>query len=154
MSEFCLPVRVYYEDTDAAGVVYYANYLRFIERARTDWLRTLGVDQGALMQSHGIAFAVRALEADYFKPGRLDDELMVRSTLEEVGRAQVVFRQNVMRGEELLFSARVRVVSFDPATARAAAIPKAVQEKFKEMLSERSERVEGKAPGAEQAECT
>ncbi|HWV17435.1 MAG TPA: tol-pal system-associated acyl-CoA thioesterase [Rhodocyclaceae bacterium] len=154
MSEFCLPVRVYYEDTDAAGVVYYANYLRFIERARTDWLRTLGVDQGALMQSHGIAFAVRALEADYFKPGRLDDELMVRSTLEEVGRAQVVFRQNVMRGEELLFSARVRVVSFDPATARAAAIPKAVQEKFKEMLSERSERVEGKAPGAEQPECT
>ena len=131
MSEFCLPVRVYYEDTDAAGVVYYANYLRFIERARTDWLRTLGVDQSALMQSDGIAFAVRALEADYFKPGRLDDELMVRSTLEEVGRAQVVFLQNVMRGEELLFSARVRVVSFDPATARAAAIPKAIQEKFK-----------------------
>ena len=82
MSEFSLPVRVYYEDTDAAGVVYYANYLRFIERARTDWLRTLGVDQGALMQNHGIAFAVRSLEADYFKPGRLDDELLVRSTLE------------------------------------------------------------------------
>ena len=133
MSEFCLPVRVYYEDTDAAGVVYYANYLRFIERARTDWLRTLGVDQGALMDSHGIAFAVRSLEADYFKPGRLDDELIVRSTLEEVGRAQVVFRQNVMRGEALLFSARVRVVSFDPVTAKAAAIPKAIQEKFKEM---------------------
>lgn len=133
MSEFCLPVRVYYEDTDAAGVVYYANYLRFIERARTDWLRTLGVDQGALMGSHGIAFAVRALEADYLKPARLDDELIVRSTLEEVGRAQVVFRQNVLRGEELLFSARVRVVSFDPLTARAAAIPKPIQEKFKDM---------------------
>ncbi|MDE2598810.1 MAG: tol-pal system-associated acyl-CoA thioesterase [Rhodocyclaceae bacterium] len=131
LSEFCLPVRVYYEDTDAAGVVYYANYLRFIERARTDWLRTLGVDQGALMESHGVAFAVRSLEAEYLKPGRLDDELIVRSTLEEVGRAQVVFRQNVMRGEELLFSARVRVVSFDPVTARAAAIPKDIQEKFK-----------------------
>jgi acyl-CoA thioester hydrolase len=131
LSEFCLPVRVYYEDTDAAGVVYYANYLRFIERARTDWLRTLGVDQGDLMQRHGIAFAVRSLEADYFKPGRLDDELLVRSTLEEVGRAQVVFRQNVMRGDEMLFSARVRVVSFDPVTARAAAIPKDIQEKFK-----------------------
>lgn len=131
MSEFCLPVRVYYEDTDAAGVVYYANYLRFIERARTDWLRTLGVNQGVLMESHGIAFAVRSLEADYLKPARLDDELIVQSTLEEVGRAQVVFRQNVMRGEELLFSARVRVVSFDPLTARAAAIPKTIQEKFK-----------------------
>jgi len=131
LSEFSLPVRVYYEDTDAAGVVYYANYLRFIERARTDWLRTLGVDQGKLMESHGIAFAVRSLEAEYLKPGRLDDELIVRSTLEEVGRAQVVFRQNVMRGEELLFSARVRVVSFDPVTARAAAIPKELQEKFK-----------------------
>lgn len=131
MSEFCLPVRVYYEDTDAAGVVYYANYLRFIERARTDWLRTLGVNQGVLMESHGIAFAVRSLEADYLKPARLDDELIVQSSLEEVGRAQVVFRQNVMRGEELLFSARVRVVSFDPLTARAAAIPKTIQEKFK-----------------------
>lgn len=131
MSEFRLPVRVYYEDTDAAGVVYYANYLRFIERARTDWLRTLGVNQGVLMESHGIAFAVRALEADYLKPARLDDELIVQSSLEEVGRAQVVFRQNVMRGEELLFSARVRVVSFDPLTARAAAIPKTIQEKFK-----------------------
>lgn len=131
MSEFSLPVRVYYEDTDAAGVVYYANYLRFIERARTDWLRTLGVDQGRLMETHGVAFAVRSLDADYLKPGRLDDELVVRSTLEEVGRAQVVFRQNVMRDEELLFSARVRVVSFDPVAARPVAIPKEIQEKFK-----------------------
>jgi acyl-CoA thioester hydrolase len=129
--DFRLPVRVYYEDTDAAGVVYYANYLRFIERARTDWLRTLGVDQGVLMGTHGIAFAVRSLEADYLKPARLDDELVVHSTLEEVGRAQVVFRQNVLRGDELLFSARVRVVSFDPVTARAAAIPKDIQEQFK-----------------------
>ena len=131
MSAFCLPVRVYYEDTDAAGVVYYANYLRFIERARTDWLRTLGVDQRTLMESGGIAFAVRSLEADYLKPARLDDDLVVISTLEAVGRAQVVFRQNVLRGEELLFSARVRVVSFDPLTAKAAAIPKAIQDKFK-----------------------
>lgn len=133
MKEFSLPVRVYYEDTDAAGVVYYANYLRFIERARTDWLRTLGVDQGALMQSHGIAFAVRALAADYLKPARLDDELTVHSTIESVGRAQIVFRQNVLRGDVLLFSARVQVVSFDPVTARAAAVPKAIYEKFKAM---------------------
>ncbi|MBX9847848.1 MAG: tol-pal system-associated acyl-CoA thioesterase [Rhodocyclaceae bacterium] len=129
--EFSLPVRVYYEDTDAAGVVYYANYLRFIERARTDWLRTLGVDQGSLIATHGIAFAVRSLQADYLKPARLDDELFVHSTLEEVGRAQVVFQQNVLRGQELLFSATVRVVCFDPVAARAAAIPKEIQEKFK-----------------------
>ncbi|HWU84655.1 MAG TPA: tol-pal system-associated acyl-CoA thioesterase [Rhodocyclaceae bacterium] len=129
--EFSLPVRVYYEDTDAAGVVYYANYLRFIERARSDWLRTLGVDQGALMRTHGVAFAVRALEADYLKPARLDDQLLVRTTLEEVGRAQVVFRQHVLRGEELLFSARVRVVSFDPDSGRVAPIPKEIREQFK-----------------------
>lgn len=138
VSEFSLPVRVYYEDTDAAGVVYYANYLRFIERARTDWLRTLGVDQGRLIEAHGIAFAVRSLEAEYLKPARLDDELVVRSTFEEVGRAQVVFRQNVLRGEELLFSARVRVVSFDPAAARAAAIPKEIQEKLKALEKDAS----------------
>lgn len=131
LREFNLPVRVYYEDTDAAGVVYYANYLRFIERARTDWLRTLGVDQGSLIATHGIAFAVRSLQADYLKPARLDDELIVHSTLEEVGRAQVVFQQNVMRGQELLFTATVRVACFDPVAARAAAIPKEIQEKFK-----------------------
>ena len=131
MSEFKLPVRVYYEDTDAAGVVYYANYLRFIERARTDWLRTLGVDQRVLMETYGVAFAVRSLEAEYNKPARLDDELMVVSSIEEASRVQVVFRQNVMRGDDLLFSARVRVVSFDPVEARAAAIPRDIQEKFK-----------------------
>ncbi len=112
-------------------MVYYANYLRFIERARTDWLRTLGVDQGSLIATHGIAFAVRSLQADYLKPARLDDELIVHSTLEEVGRAQVVFQQNVMRGQELLFTATVRVACFDPVAARAAAIPKEIQEKFK-----------------------
>lgn len=131
LREFNLPVRVYYEDTDAAGVVYYANYLRFIERARTDWLRTLGVDQGSLIATHGIAFAVRSMQADYLKPARLDDELIVHSTLEEVGRAQVVFQQNVLRDQELLFRATVRVVCFDPVAARAAAIPKEIQEKFK-----------------------
>lgn len=129
--EFRLPVRVYYEDTDAAGVVYYANYLRFIERARTDWLRTLGVDQGVLMRTHGIAFAVRTLEAEYLKPARLDDELVVITTLEELGRAQVAFRQNVLREDELLFSARVRVVSFDPESGRVASIPKEIREQFK-----------------------
>ncbi|HTJ96497.1 MAG TPA: tol-pal system-associated acyl-CoA thioesterase [Rhodocyclaceae bacterium] len=131
MTEFILPVRVYYEDTDAAGVVYYANYLRFIERARTDWLRSLGVDQSSLLETHGVAFAVRSLEAEYLKPARLDDELLVRSSIEELSRAQLIFKQDVLRGEDVLFSSRVRVVCFDPVAARAAAIPKLIHEKFK-----------------------
>jgi acyl-CoA thioester hydrolase len=89
MSEFRLSVRVYYEDTDAAGVVYYANYLRFIERARTDWLRTLKVDQRVLMETYGVAFAVRSLEAEYLKPARLDDELIVHYRRSEPGAGSV-----------------------------------------------------------------
>ena len=78
---FRLAVRVYYEDTDAGGVVYYANYLRFLERARTECLRSLGFEQSELM-AQGIAFAVRSLSAEYLKPARLDDELVVVSTIE------------------------------------------------------------------------
>ena len=133
VKHFDLPVRVYYEDTDVAGVVYYANYLRFIERARTEWLRSLGVDQGELMRTHALAFAVRSLEAEYLKPARLDDTLVVRTTISNVGRAQASFQQDVLRGEELLFSARVRVVSFNPDSARPSAMPREIQEQFKSL---------------------
>jgi len=136
VKHFDLPVRVYYEDTDVAGVVYYANYLRFIERGRTEWLRSLGVDQGELIRTHEIAFAVRSLEAEYLKPARLEDLLTVRTTIEMIGRAQAVFRQNVLRGDELLFSARVRVASFNPASARPAPMPKEIQEQFKLLLQD------------------
>ncbi len=130
---FALPVRVYYEDTDAGGVVYYANYLRFLERARTEWLRALGFDQSVLMQQ-GIAFAARSISAEYLKPARLDDELVVVSTIESLGRAQLVFAQRVERSGELLMDAKMRIACFDPVRGKAQAMPKEIHEKFKALL--------------------
>jgi acyl-CoA thioester hydrolase len=105
------PLRVYYEDTDLAGIVYYANYLRFIERARTEWVRTLGVDQTALKRDEGIVFAVRRVEADYLHPAKFDEELVVETSTLQVTGARIVVQQDVKRGEELLFSAQVTLVA-------------------------------------------
>lgn len=105
------PLRVYYEDTDLAGIVYYANYLRFIERARTEWVRTLGVDQTALKRDEGIVFAVRRVEADYLHPAKFDDELVVETSTLQVTGARIVVQQDVKRGEEVLFSAQVTLVA-------------------------------------------
>jgi len=105
------PLRVYYEDTDLAGIVYYANYLRFIERARTEWVRTLGVDQTALKRDEGIVFAVRRVEADYLQPAKFDDELVVETSTVQVTGARIVLQQDVKRGEEVLFSAQVTLVA-------------------------------------------
>ena len=127
---FSLPVRVYYEDTDAAGVVYYASYLKFLERARTECLRTLGYEQHQLT-TEGIAFAVRALSAEYLKPARLDELLEVVTTIGSLGRAQVVFVQRVERNGEILLEASVRVACFDPLRGKAKAMPKDIHEKFK-----------------------
>lgn len=104
-------LRVYYEDTDLAGIVYYANYLRFIERARTEWVRELGVDQTALKREEGIVFAVRRVEADYLSPARFDDELTVLTMPVSVGGARIVLSQTVLRGEERLFEAAVTLVA-------------------------------------------
>ena len=104
-------LRVYYEDTDLAGIVYYANYLRFIERARTEWVRTLGVDQTALKRDEGIVFAVRRVEADYLQPAKFDDELVVETSTLQVTGARIVLQQDVKRGEEVLFSAQVTLVA-------------------------------------------
>ena len=130
---FTLPVRVYYEDTDAGGVVYYANYLRFLERARTEWLRTLGFDQSVLM-AQDIAFAARSISAEYLKPARLDDALLVVSTVESLGRAQLVFAQRVERDNELLLDAKMRIACFDPVRGKARGIPKEIHEKFEALL--------------------
>ena len=128
-----LALRVYYEDTDAGGVVYYANYLRFMERARTEWLRLLGFEQSALMAGN-IAFAARSANIEYLKPARLDDELVVVSRIASLGRAQVVFHQRIERGAELLVEASIRIACFDPARGRAVAMPKAIHEKLKAQL--------------------
>ena len=129
---FSLPVRVYYEDTDAGGVVYYANYLKYLERARTEWLRSLGYNQHALVDERGVLFAVRSLSADYVRPARLDDELAVELRIEAFGRASIDFAQTIRRapdGAELL-RARVRIACLDAATFRPVAIPQDIKEAF------------------------
>jgi acyl-CoA thioester hydrolase len=132
---FRLGIRVYYEDTDAGGVVYYANYLRFFERARTEWLRSIGFEQNVLIQSKNIAFAARSAQIEYLKPARLDDELSIVSTIAGLGRAQVVFEQRTERNGELLVDARIRIACFDPIRGKAVAMPKEIYQKFKTLIS-------------------
>lgn len=103
-------LRIYYEDTDLAGIVYYANYLRFIERARTEWVRQLGIDQSRLKSDHGLVFAVRRIEADYLRPARFDDEVRVETRLVGLTGARLHLEQTVLRGDERLFAASVELV--------------------------------------------
>ena len=127
-SPHTFPLRVYYEDTDLAGIVYYANYLKFIERARSEWVRGLGVDQALLRAEHGLVFAVRRVEADYLRPALFDDVVTVQTTLSEHSGARLVLDQAVLRGVQTLFTARVTLVCLTatgtptrfPATLRAA----------------------------------
>lgn len=103
------PIRVYYEDTDMAGIVYYANYLRFIERARSDWVREAGIDQ-LTMKAQGVVFAVRRVEADYLLPAVFDDQLEVYTTISQMTPARMIMAQKVWRGDTLLFQAEVTIV--------------------------------------------
>lgn len=124
-----LPVRVYYEDTDAGGVVYHANYLRFAERARTEYLRAAGVDQRTLRDRDGVLFAVRRCEIDYLQPARLDDCLDVVSRIVALRGASVSMHQTVMRAAEILAQLSVRVACVDGA-GRPARIPGWVRERI------------------------
>lgn len=124
-----IEVRVYYEDTDAAGIVYYANYLRFIERGRTEFLRSLGHDQNVLMRE-GVAFAVRSIEAEFLKPARLDDLLVIETSIASLGRAQLGFAQRVRRGHELLLDAKIRVACIDPARGRPIPMPRILHQQL------------------------
>lgn len=103
-------VRVYYEDTDLAGIVYYANYLKFIERGRSEWVRARGLDQARLKAETGIVFAVRRVEADYLRSAVFDDLLTVTTELRALGGARIDLWQQVLRGEEVLFTAQVTLV--------------------------------------------
>lgn len=122
-SLFIWPVRVYYEDTDAGGIVYYANYLKFFERARTEWLRAAGVSQQSMLDEHGAGFVVRSAQIDYHASARLDDEITLTLDIAKAGRASVVFSQQALRGELLLASAHVKVGCVDLHTLRPRAIP-------------------------------
>jgi acyl-CoA thioester hydrolase len=115
------PIRVYYEDTDLAGIVYYANYLRFIERARSELVRAAGIDQVA-MKAAGLVFAVRRVEADYLKPAHYDDLIEVRTRLTDVKGASFAMPQEVWREDELLFQAHVTIVVLNQA-GRATRLP-------------------------------
>lgn len=110
MTPHLFRTRVYFEDTDLAGIVYYANYLKFIERARSEWVASLGIDQMALKASHGIVFAVRRVEADFLRPARFADDLTVETTLQTIGGARLVLEQTVLRGGERVFASVVTLV--------------------------------------------
>ena len=122
-------LRVYYEDTDAAGIVYYANYFRFLERGRTELLRSLGHDQSALMQE-GIAFAVRSASAEFLKPAKLDDLLTVETAIESLGKAQLVFCQRIRRNDELLLDAKIRIACIDPVRGKPIRVPRGLHQQL------------------------
>jgi acyl-CoA thioester hydrolase len=130
LSPFTLPVRIYYEDTDAGGVVYYANYLKYLERARTELLRALGFEQRQLAEETGLAFAVRSLTVEYLKPAKLDDLVEVTTRVVTLGRAQVTFGQSIVRAGEALLTATVRVACLDLARGKAAAMPPEIHQQL------------------------
>ena len=123
---FRIAVRVYHEDTDGSGAVYHANYLKFLERARTEWLRSLGFEQPALAAGHGIAFVVRSLAIDYLVPARFNDALAVTVELAELRGGQLVLTQRAVRGERTLAVASVRIACVNTASFRPARIPRGV----------------------------
>ncbi len=120
---FVWPVRVYYEDTDSGGVVYYANYLKFMERARSEWLRSLGFEQDALIRDAAIIFAVRSVQVEYLRPARFNDALTVSAAVVQSGGASITFAQEVRRGDEVLCSGRVKIASLDAVTLRPKPVP-------------------------------
>ena len=127
---YSFPVRVYYENTDAGGVVYHAEYLKFLERARTEWLRHLGFDHQALSRNHRVAFIVASLVADFLKPARLDDTLDVSVQLESVGKVRCIFVQEVRREDEVLVKAKLTVACVTGETFRPVEIPEALRKKM------------------------
>ncbi len=137
-SIFGFPVRVYYEDTDAAGVVYYANYLKFFERARTEWLRSLGFGQAATADTDGKVFVVRATSVQYLKPARLDDALTIRSQVTRVGRASLEFSQWCERGNDVLATGHIEIACVTRDTLRPAAIPALIASRLAELAPPRT----------------
>ncbi|MDH3713255.1 MAG: tol-pal system-associated acyl-CoA thioesterase [Gammaproteobacteria bacterium] len=127
---FTWPVRVYYEDTDAAGLVYYANYLKYLERARTEFLRALGFEQDALRREHGVVFVVRKLTIDYLAAARFNEMLSATVQIDRARRASIDFLQTVTHAGELCCSAEVKVACLDLAVRRPCAIPKAITEEL------------------------
>ncbi|MCX7627152.1 MAG: tol-pal system-associated acyl-CoA thioesterase [Methylophilaceae bacterium] len=135
MNEFRWPVRIYYENTDAGGVVYHAEYLKFYERARTEWLRSLGLEQPVLRSQEGVVFVVRGIQLKYVQPARFNELLEVSSRLLELGRSRLVFEQKLLRGAELLNQATVEVACVADTTFKPKALPVPIRQRLEKVLA-------------------
>lgn len=124
-----VPVRVYYEDTDAGGIVYHASHIRYAERGRTEYLRNAGFLNSDLMSEMGVLFVVRRIEAEYLKPAKLDDLLTVRTALQTIKNTSFVMSQKIIRGDEILFDMNVTLVCINPE-GKPIAMPPAVKAAF------------------------
>lgn len=131
MTNFQWPIRVYYEDTDAGGVVYYANYLRFFERARTEWMRDSGFEQDHLKEEHQLVFAVRSIEVDYLLPARFNESLVVNTQISQFRGASINFFQQITRSNseksQVLCEANVRIVCIDAQSFTPKPIPEFIK---------------------------
>lgn len=127
-----LPVRVYFQDTDAGGVVYHASYLNFMERARTEWLRSHGYSNAGLMKEFGTVFVVRSIKLDYLKPALLDDMLSVTAQIKEFGRSRMSLLQTVQRDAEVLTEAEVHLVCVSLESFKPVAVPEVLRNQWKE----------------------
>jgi acyl-CoA thioester hydrolase len=127
---FSLPVRVYFQDTDAGGVVYHSSYVNFMERSRTEWLRTFGYSNAGMMKELGVVFVVRSLKLDYLKPALLDDLVEVTSQIKEVGRSRLNIYQTVKRGEEVLCHGEVHLVCVNVETFKPVSVPEVMRKQW------------------------
>ena len=125
---FSLPIRIYFEDTDSGGVVYHSNYLKFMERARTEWLRELGIDQRHLKQDHQIMFVVHRIDIQFKLPARFNDELIVKSELKDIGSSKIEFRQMIYRNDEMLIDANVDIACIDSEKFKPVRIPPTIKQ--------------------------
>lgn len=123
---FSIPMRVYYEDTDAGGVVYYANYLKFMERARTEWLRALGFEQDELSRRDGVVFAVRTANIEFMKPARFNELLQATVRIERHGRASLTFAQEINRNGDVLCRGQIKIACIEAASFSPCAIPERI----------------------------
>lgn len=137
-SLFSHPIRIYWEDTDAGGVVYHASYVRFLERARSEWLRSLGIGQQTLREQQGVVFAVRGMQLDFLAPARLDDALSVLVGVSSLGRASLVFEQRIVRDADarVLLTATVKVACLSAPDFRPRPLPDGMRERFKQISHE------------------
>jgi acyl-CoA thioester hydrolase len=125
---FSFPIRIYFEDTDSGGVVYHSNYLKFMERARTEWLRSVGIDQRHLKQQDHIMFVVHRIDIQYKLPARFNDDLIVKSELIEIGSSKIEFRQMIYRNDEMLIDASVDIACIDSEKFKPVRIPSTVKQ--------------------------